>query len=112
MKRICLYALLHCVACSLHSLAVGGTVAVWNDSSAGSVDVSKGGRVLVTGDLSSLAPGDYAILEASSISTLDASRWIVALDGSLKRRLQCSLAVSGGSLVLSVKKYGMTIIAR
>ena len=81
-------------------------------SVSGTVDISGGGRVLVTGDLSSLKPGDYAILNASSISAGDVSRWIVTLDGSLKRRLQYSLSVSGGSLVLSVKRYGMTIIAR
>ena len=81
-------------------------------SVSGTVDISGGGRVLVTGDLSSLEPGDYAILNASSISAGDVSRWIVTLDGSLKRRLQYSLSVSGGSLVLSVKRYGMTIIAR
>jgi hypothetical protein len=81
-------------------------------SVSGTVDISGGGRVLVTGDLSSLEPGDYAILNASSISAADVSRWIVTLDGILKRRLQYSLSVSGGSLVLSVKRYGMTIIAR
>jgi hypothetical protein len=66
----------------------------------------------VTADLSSLKPGDYAILNASSISAADVSRWIVTLDGSLKRRLQCSLTARDGALVLSVKRYGMTIIAR
>ncbi|MBR2981877.1 MAG: hypothetical protein IKC80_01475 [Kiritimatiellae bacterium] len=81
-------------------------------SVSGTVDVSGGGRVLVTGDLSSLKPGDYAILNASSISAADVSRWIVTLDGSLKRRLQCSLTARDGSLVLSVKRYGMTVIAR
>ncbi|MBR2982225.1 MAG: hypothetical protein IKC80_03230 [Kiritimatiellae bacterium] len=81
-------------------------------SVSGTVDISGGGRVLVTGDLSSLKPGDYAILNATSISAADVSRWIVTLEGSLKRRLQYSLSVSGGSLVLSVKRYGMTIIAR
>jgi hypothetical protein len=81
-------------------------------SVSGTVDISGGGRVLVTGDLSSLEPGDYAILNAASISAGDVSRWIVTLEGSLKRRLQYSLSVSGGSLVLSVKRYGMTIIAR
>jgi hypothetical protein len=81
-------------------------------SVSGTVDISGGGRVLVTGDLSSLEPGDYAILNAASISAGDVSRWIVTLEESLKRRLQYSLSVSGGSLVLSVKRYGMTIIAR
>jgi hypothetical protein len=77
----------------------------------GAVDFSAGGTVLVTGAISTLAPGEYRIVSSSSAS-VGAAGFEIVLDGDLRRNLSSSVRTDDAGLVLSVKAPGMMIIVK
>ena len=102
------------VACDVKFAPGGNIDVVVNDdgsvpcvSTSGAADLTSGGTVNVSGNLAALAPGEYPILSAESISWN--SSWSVV---SSNGRYRFSLRVSDGVLNLCVTANGMMLIVK
>ena len=76
----------------------------------GSLDVSSGGVVRVTGAVLALPPGTYTVAEAGGISG-SLSNWTVDLGAASKRRT-AALSLDGSRILLTIQKLGMLLLVR